>query len=68
MIEPLGEVSGTKLRRFVLNFSKLGNLPMRMKWYAEKNVEPLMESCSVTRAQAQAEGAACLVSRHPAHA
>lgn len=68
VIEPLGEVSGTKLRRFVLNFSKLGNIPMRIKWYAEKNIEPLMESCSVTRAQAQAEGAACLVSRNqPMH-
>lgn len=67
-IEPLGEVSGTKLRRFVLNFSKRGNIPMRIKWYAEKNIEPLMESCSVTRAQAQAEGEACLVSRNqPMH-
>lgn len=68
VIEPLGEVAGVKLRRFVLNFSKLGNIPMRMKWYAEKNIEPLMESCSVTRAQAQAEGEACLVSRNqPMH-
>jgi len=68
IIDPLGEVSGTKLRRFVLNFAKLGNIPMRMKWYAEKNIEPLMESCSVTRSQALAEGAACLVSRNqPMH-
>ncbi|MBX3015494.1 MAG: FAD-binding oxidoreductase [Caldilineaceae bacterium] len=68
VIEPLGEVSGVKLRRFVLNFSKLGNIPMRIKWYAEKNIEPLMESCSVTRAQAQAQGEACLVSRNqPMH-
>ncbi len=68
VIEPLGEVSGTKLRRFVLNFSKLGNIPMRMKWFAEKNVEPLMESCSVTRSEAMQEGGACLVSRNqPMH-
>ena len=68
IIEPLGEVSGVKLRRFVVNFAKLGNIPMRMKWYAEKNIEPLMESCSVTRSQALAEGAACLVSRNqPMH-
>lgn len=68
VIEPLGEVAATKLRRFVLNFSKLGNIPMRIKWAAEKNLEPLMESCSVTRAQVQAEGEACLVSRNqPMH-
>jgi FAD/FMN-containing dehydrogenase len=68
VIEPLGEVSATKLRRFVLNFSKQGNIPMRIKWYAEKRIEPLMESCSVTRAQAQSEGEACLVSRNqPMH-
>jgi FAD/FMN-containing dehydrogenase len=68
VIEPLGEVSAIKLRRFVLNFSKLGNIPMRLKWYAEKNIEPLIESCSVSRAQAQADGEACLVSRNqPMH-
>jgi len=68
IIDPLGEVSGTKLRRFVINFSKLGNIPMRMKWYAEKNVEPLMESCSVTRSEAMQEAGACLVSRNqPMH-
>ena len=68
VIEPLGEVSATKLRRFVLNFSKQGNIPMRIKWFAEKRIEPLMESCSVTRAQAQSEGEACLVSRNqPMH-
>ncbi|MEZ4737239.1 MAG: FAD-binding oxidoreductase, partial [Caldilineaceae bacterium] len=68
VIEPLGEVSVTKLRRFVLNFSKRGNIPMRIKWFAEKRIEPLMESCSVTRANAQAEGEACLVSRNqPMH-
>lgn len=68
VIEPLGEVSATKLRRFVLNFSKQGNIPMRLKWFAEKRIEPLMESCSVTRAQAQSEGEACLVSRNqPMH-
>ena len=68
-IPPLGEVSGTKLRRFVLNFSKQGNIPMRIKWYAEKNIEPMMETCSVvSRNQAMAEGEACLVSRNqPMH-
>jgi FAD/FMN-containing dehydrogenase len=68
VIPPLGEVSSTKLRRFVLNFSKQGDLPMRLKWFAEKHIEPRLESCSVTRAQAQGEGEACLVSRNePMH-
>ncbi len=68
VIPPLGEVSNTKLRRFVLNFSKRGDLPMRIKWFAEKHVEPRLESCTVTRAQAQGDGEACLVSRNePMH-
>jgi len=68
-IPPLGEVSGTKLRRFVLNFSKQGDIPMRIKWFAEKRIEPLMETCSVTsRNQAMKEGEACMVSRNqPMH-
>lgn len=67
-IAPLGEVSNTKLRRFVLNFSKLGAWPMRLKWFAEKYVEPRLESCSVNRNQAMKEGEACLVSRNqPMH-
>ncbi len=68
-IPPLGEVSATKLRRAVLNLSKQGDLAMRMKWFAEKRIEPLLESCSVTtRNQAMAEGEACLVSRNqPMH-
>lgn len=68
-VPPLGEVSSTKLRRFVLNFSKLGKLPMEIKWFAEKYIEPKMESCTVVpRTQAMAEGEACLVSRNePMH-
>lgn len=68
IIPPLGEVSSVKLRRFVLNFSKAGALPMRLKWFAEKNIEPRLESCSVTRNQAMKDGEACLVSRNePMH-
>jgi FAD/FMN-containing dehydrogenase len=68
VIPPLAEVSSTKLRRFVLNFSKQGSLPMRLKWLAEKYVEPELESCSVTRNQAMKDGEACLVSRNePMH-
>ena len=68
-VAPLGEVASTRLRRFVLNFSKLGSVPMRLKWLAEKYVEPRMESCTViSRNNAQASGEACLVSRNdPMH-
>lgn len=68
-VPALGEVSGIKLRRFVFNFSKLGTIPMNLKWYLEKNVEPMMESCTVVpRTQAMAEGEACFVSRNePMH-
>lgn len=68
-IPPLGEVSSIKLRRFVFNLAKTGSLPMRLKWYAEKNIEPRLESCSVvSRNQAMKEGEACLVSRNePMH-
>nr|HMN31499.1 FAD-binding oxidoreductase [Caldilineaceae bacterium] len=68
IIPALGEVSGVKLRRFVLNFSKQGGWPMRLKWFAEKNIEPRLEACSVTRNQAMKDGEACLVSRNePMH-
>lgn len=68
-VPPLGEVSSVKLRRFVFNFSKLGAVPMSIKWYLEKNVEPMLESCTVVpRTQAMAEGEACFVSRNePMH-
>ena len=68
-IPPLGEVSGVKLRRFVFNFSKRGTIPMNIKWYLEKNVEPMLESCTIVpRTQAMAEGEACFVSRNePMH-
>jgi len=68
-IPPLGEVSSTRLRRLVLNFSKLGDFPMRLKWLAEKHLEPRMEACTVVpRTQAMAEGEACFVSRNePMH-
>ena len=61
-IPPLGEVSGVRLRRLVFNFSKLGSLPMRIKWWAEKHLEPRLEACPV------GESDGCLVSRnHPMH-
>jgi FAD/FMN-containing dehydrogenase len=68
-IPPLSEVSSTKLRRFVLNFSKKGDIAMGIKWFMEKHVEPKLESCTVVpRTQAMAEGEACFVSRNePMH-
>ncbi|MEI7468820.1 MAG: FAD-binding oxidoreductase [Chloroflexota bacterium] len=68
-IPPLPNVSGEQLRRFTLNFAKLGPIPARLKWFAEKNIEPHMETCSVKpRSQALTDGEACLVARNePMH-
>jgi FAD/FMN-containing dehydrogenase len=67
-IPPLAELGGIKLRRLVFNLAKLGALPMEAKWWAEKYLEPRLESCPVSRAQAQAQGEACLVPRNqPMH-
>ena len=62
-VPPLGEVSSIKLRRFILNFSKLGPIPMRVKWFAEKHIEPMLESCKVVApSNALTQGEASLVS------
>ena len=67
-IPPLTEVENVKLRRLVLNLSKQGSMFMRLKWWAEKNIEPLLEACFVNRNQAIQDGEACLVSRNePMH-
>ena len=67
-IPPLAEVENVKLRRLVLNASKQGPTLMRLKWWAEKYVEPRLEGCTVNRNQAMQEGEACLVSRNePMH-
>jgi FAD/FMN-containing dehydrogenase len=68
LIQPLGDVSQVKLRRLVFNLSKRGPLAMRLKWFAEKRIEPLIESCTVTRGVALSQGEACFVSRNePMH-
>ena len=36
--------------------SSADRLAMRMKWFAEKYIEPRLESCTVSRNQAQGEG------------
>jgi FAD/FMN-containing dehydrogenase len=67
-LPPLGEISEVKLRRFVFNLSKLGGLAMSAKWFAEKNIEPKLEGCTVTRAEGLLEAGACYVSRNePMH-
>ncbi|MCA1559751.1 MAG: FAD-binding oxidoreductase [Acidobacteria bacterium] len=61
-IPPVGDVSGVRLRRLVFNLSKLGSVSMRMKWWAEKHLEPRLESCPA----GESDGG--LVSRnHPMH-
>jgi FAD/FMN-containing dehydrogenase len=61
-LPPLDDVGSVRLRRFVFNFSKMGALPMRLKWWAEKHIEPRIESCPAGEANG------CLVSRnHPMH-
>ena len=67
-IAPLGDVSYIKFRRLVFNLSRQGKLAMRLKWFAEKYLEPRLESCTVSRNQALGDGEACLVSRNdPMH-
>jgi FAD/FMN-containing dehydrogenase len=66
--QPLGEVSGIKLRRAIVNLSKQGPLFQEMKWFSEKHIEHRMENCTVTRAQAIGSAEACLVNRNdPMH-
>src|SRR5206468_5044813 len=67
-VPPLDEVGAIRLRRFVFNLAKRGTVPMRIKWHAEKHLEPWLESCPVRRAQAQGQGEECLVPRNqPMH-
>jgi FAD/FMN-containing dehydrogenase len=65
---PLGEPSGTRLRRLTINLSKQGPLFQELKWLSEKHIEHRMETCTVTRTQALGSAEACLVSRNdPMH-
>jgi FAD/FMN-containing dehydrogenase len=58
VIPPLAEARPVKLRRLVFNLAKQGSLPMRLKWLAEKYVEPRLPSCPVSRSQALGDGEA----------
>lgn len=65
---PLGEVASTKVRRLTVNLAKKNDLFKSLKWWSEKNIEHRIETCTVTRAQAQGQGEACLVARNdPMH-
>ena len=67
-IPPLGEISMVRLRRFVMNVSKYGGVFQSLRWLSEKYVEPMLESCSISRNQAISSGEACLVARNePMH-
>lgn len=68
VVRPLSEVSSVKLRRFVINMSKSGNLAKEIKWFAETRLEPLISSCMENRNQAMKDSEGCLVSRNePMH-
>jgi len=67
-IPPLADVSAAAQRRLIFNLAKVGPWFARLKWYAEKKIEPMIESCTISRADAQAGGHECLVTRNePMH-
>ncbi len=67
-LPPLGEIGQVKLRRFIINLSKRGDLFRRAKWYAEKRVEPMVEACSIESDTGVGGEDLCLVSRNePMH-
>lgn len=67
-IPPLQEVSSVKLRRFIMSMSKQGAAAQQLRWWAEKYLEPKIESCSISRANAIGSGEACFVARNePMH-
>ena len=64
----LEEPSGVALKRLIMNLAKYGGIFQRLKWFAEKSLEPEFEACTVPRTAAMAEGEACLVTRNnPMH-
>lgn len=65
---PLGEPGAVKIKRLLMNLAKHGSVFKSLKWFAEKSLEPRVESCTVPRTTAMGEGEACLVSRNdPMH-
>jgi FAD/FMN-containing dehydrogenase len=67
-LPPLAEPGSVGLKRLILNLAKHGGPFQRFKWFAEKELEPEFEACTVPRTAAMGEGEACLVSRNdPMH-
>ena len=64
----LSEVTSTRIRRLTINLAKRNDILKRVKWWSEKHLEHRFETCTITRAQAQGSGEACLVTRNdPMH-
>jgi FAD/FMN-containing dehydrogenase len=64
----LDEPGSVAVKRIIMNLAKYGGLFQRLKWWAESTLEAQVESCTVPRSEAMAEGEACLVSRNnPMH-
>ena len=64
----LSEPGSVAIKRLIMNLAKHGGLFQRLKWFTEKSLEPQVESCTVSRIEAIAEGEACLVTRNnPMH-
>ena len=67
-LPPLGPIGFVGTRRLILNLAKENGFFATMKWFAEKRIDPLFESCTVTRQDAMTEGEGCFVSRNePMH-
>jgi FAD/FMN-containing dehydrogenase len=67
-VPALAGVSSVGLRRLIFNLAKEGDSFARLRWYAEKKLEPMVESCTISRADAQGGAPLCLVSRNePMH-
>jgi FAD/FMN-containing dehydrogenase len=67
-LPPLGPVGMVPLRRLIFNLAKEGKLFAEAKWFAETTVDPIFESCTITRQSALVDEEACFVSRNePMH-
>ena len=64
----LEEPGSVAVKRIIMNLAKYGGLFQRLKWWAESTLEAEVEHCTVPRAEAMAQGEACLVTRNnPMH-
>ncbi len=65
---PLDEPGSVAIKRLIMNLAKYGGIFQRLKWFAESNLEPEFEACTVPRTAALGEAEACFVSRNnPMH-